>query len=158
MWRAVHYLLENSDIYRNENIQLNTDWLNSISDESSSLVKEVEIFDPISHHLCDDDNGTNIFTEGDISKAATDEAVSVVTDPDIRNVNSQMSPIQCNHSDQNNTTVQSDSGENDNINQLNMNTPCLQKSNNDNMNKADEDSNVIHDDTLLHEGYTSCRS
>ena len=78
-------------------------------------------------------------------------------EPDIRNVNSQMSPIQCNHGDQNiNTNVQSDSGENDNINQLNMNTPCLQKLNNDNikimdMNGVDEDSNVIHRDTLLHE-------
>ena len=153
MWRGVHYLLGNSDIYKNENIKLNTDWLNSISDESSSLVKEVEIFDLISEHLCDDDNGTNIVTEGDISKAATDETVSVVTEPDIRNVNSQMSPIQCNHGDQNNNTnVQSDSGDNDNINQLNMNTPCLQKLNNDSieimdMNEVDEDSNVIHCDT-----------
>ena len=86
MWRVVHYLLENSDIYKNGNVKLNTDWLNSTSDESSSLVKEVEIFDPISEHLCDDDNGTNIVTEGDNSKAATDETVSV-TEPDIRNVN-----------------------------------------------------------------------
>ena len=156
VWQVVHYLLENSDIYKNENIKLNTSWLNSISDESSSLVKEVGIFDPISEHLCDDDNGTNIVTEGDISKAVTDEAASVVTEPDIRNVNSQMSPIQCNHGDHNNNTnVQSDSGENDNINQLNMNTPRLQKLNNDNikivdMNEVDEDSNAIHCDTLLH--------
>ena len=156
-WRVVHYLLDNSDIYKNENIQLNTDWLNSISDESSSLVKGVEIFDPISEHFCDDDYGTNIVTERDISKPATDEAISVVTEPDIRNVNSQMLPIQCNHGDQNNNkNVQNDSGENDNINQLNMNTPCLQKFNNDNieimdMNEVDEDSNVIHHDTLLHE-------
>ena len=120
------------------------------------MVKEVEIFDPISEHLCDDDKGTNIVTEGDISKVATDKAVSVVTEPDIRNVNSQMSPIQCNHDDQNNNAnVQSDSGENDNIIQLNMNTPCLQKVNNDNIkimdiNEVDEDSNVIHHDTLLH--------
>ena len=68
-----------------------------------------------------------------------------------------MLPIQCNHGDQNNNTnVQSDSAENDNINQLNMNTPCFQKLNDDNieimdMNEVDEDSNVIHCDTLLHE-------
>ena len=43
-----------------------------------------------------------------------------------------MSPIQCNHGDQNNNTnVQSDSGKNDNINQLHMSTPCLPKLNND---------------------------
>ena len=36
------YLLENSDLYKNENIEHNTDWLSSISDDSSSLVKEVE--------------------------------------------------------------------------------------------------------------------
>ena len=32
VWKATCYLLQNSNIYKNENIQLNTDWLNSISD------------------------------------------------------------------------------------------------------------------------------
>ena len=45
VWKATRYLLQNSDIYKNENIQLNTDWLNSISDGSGSLIKEVEVFD-----------------------------------------------------------------------------------------------------------------
>ena len=41
VWRAARYLLENSNIYKNENIKLNTDWLNSMSHDSSSFVKEV---------------------------------------------------------------------------------------------------------------------
>ena len=157
VWRGVHYLLENSDIFKNENIQLNTHWLNSISDSSSSLVKEVEIFDPISEDLCDDDNETNIVAEADISKDATGEADSVVTEFDIRNVNSQMSQIQCNDSFNNNDrNVQSDSSKNDNLNQHNKHTQCIQKLNNDNieiddLDEVDEDSNAIHQDTFLYE-------
>ena len=157
VWRVVHYLLQNSDLYKNENIQLNTDWLSSISDYSSSLVKKVEVFDPISEHLCDDDNEPNVVAKADISKAVTGEANSVVTQSDVRNVNSQMSPIQYNDSSNNNdTNVQSNSSKNDNTNQLNMHTPCIQKLNNDNteiddLNEVDEDSNAIHQDTLLHE-------
>ena len=59
VWKATHYLLQNSNLYKNENIQLNTDWLNSISGDSGSLIKEVEVFDPISEHLSND-NETNI--------------------------------------------------------------------------------------------------
>ena len=59
MWRAAHYLLQNSHIYKNENIQLNTDWLKSISDGSGSLIKEVEVFDPISEHLSNNDDEAN---------------------------------------------------------------------------------------------------
>ena len=157
VWRAVHYLLENSDLYKNEKIQLNTDWLSSISDDSSSLVKEVEVFDPISEHLCVDDSETNVVTKADISKAATGDADSVVTEFDIRNVNSQMSPVQYNDSSNNNdTNVQSNSSKNDNMNQLNMHIPYIQKLNNDDieiddLNEVDEDSNAIHGDTLLHE-------
>ena len=90
------------------------------------MVKEVDIFDPISEHLCYDDSETNIVAEADISKDATGEADSVVTECDIRNVNSHKSPIQCNYSSNNNdTNVQSDSSKNDNMNQLNMHTPCI---------------------------------
>ena len=42
VWKAAHYLLQNSNIYKNENIQLNTDWLNSILDGSGSLIKELK--------------------------------------------------------------------------------------------------------------------
>ena len=156
VWRAAHYLLQNSNIYKNENIQLNTDWL-SISDGSGSLIKEVEVFDPISEHLCDDDNEINIVTKADTSKAATCEANSVVIQSHIRNVNSHMSPIQYNDSsNNNNTNVQSNSRKNDNINQLNMHTQDVQNLNNDiieigDLNEVDEDSNAIHHDTLLHE-------
>ena len=48
------------------------------------------MFDPISEDLCDDDSETNIVVEADISKDATGEADSVVTEFYIRNVNSQM--------------------------------------------------------------------
>ena len=154
MWRAACYLLENSNVYKNENIQLNTDWLNNIFNDSSLLVKEVEVFDPILENL-DDYNETNIVTEADISKATTDEADSGVLESVIRNGNTQMSQIQSNDNDKNNdTNVKSDSDENDNMNQIH--TPCFQKLNDDNieivdMNEVDEDSNAVHHDTLLHE-------
>ena len=66
-------MLQNSDIYKNENIQLNTDWLNSISDCSSSLIKEVEVFDPISEHLSNDDDEANIVAESHNTEAMTTE-------------------------------------------------------------------------------------
>ena len=72
VWKATHYLLQNSNIYKNENIQLNTDWLNSISDDSGSLIKEVEVFDPISEHLSND-NETNIVAELHSAEAVTNE-------------------------------------------------------------------------------------
>ena len=127
MWKATCYLLQNSNLYKNENIHLSTDWLNSISDDSGSLIKEVEVFDPISEHLSND-NETNIVTESHSTEAMTNEENEI-------NVGSS---------------------NNDNIEKLNdvehMNTEI----NNDNiklidMNEVDEDSNVIHCDTLLHE-------
>ena len=66
-------MLQNSHIYKNENIQLNTDWLNSISDGSDSLIKEVEVFDPISEHLSNDDDETNIIAESQSAEAMTTE-------------------------------------------------------------------------------------
>ena len=42
VWRAARYLLENSNIYKNENIKLNTDWLNTMSHDSSSFVKRLK--------------------------------------------------------------------------------------------------------------------
>ena len=120
-------MLQNSNIYKNENIQLNTDWLNSISDESGSLIKEVEVFDPILEHLCNDYE-TNIAAESHSTEAITNE--------------------------KNETNV--GSSHNDNIQKPNdienMNTEI----NNDkieliDVNELDEDSNAIHHDTLLHE-------
>ena len=120
-------MLQNSHIYKNENIQLNTDWLNSISDGSGSLIKECEVFDPISEHLSNDDE-TNIVAESHSAEAMTNE--------------------------KNETNVRS--SHNDNIQKLSdiehMNTQI----NNDkieliDMNEVDEDSNAIHHDTLLHE-------
>ena len=72
VWKATRYLLQNSNIYKNENIQLNTDWLNSISDDSGSLIKEVEVFDPISEHLSNDDE-TNIVAESHSPESMTNE-------------------------------------------------------------------------------------
>ena len=65
-------MLQNSNLYKNENIQLNTDWLNSISDDSGSLIKEVEVFDPISEHLSND-NETNIVAESHSTEAMANE-------------------------------------------------------------------------------------
>ena len=120
-------MLQNSNIYKNENIQLNTDWLNSISDDSGSLIKEVEVFDPISEHLSNDDE-TDIIAESHSAEAMTSEK-------NVTNVGSSW---------------------NDNIQKPSdvehMNTEI----NNDkieliDMNEVDEDSNAIHCDTLLHE-------
>ena len=123
-------MLENSEIYKNENIQLNTDCLNSISDSSSSLIKEVEVFDPILEHLFNDDDEANIVAESHSAESMTTE--------------------------NNDTNVGSSNSHNDNIQKLSdvkhMNT-CI---NNDkieliDMNEVDEDSNAIYHDTLLHE-------
>ena len=66
-------MLQNNDIYKNENIKLNTDWLNSISDSSSSLITEVEVFDPISEHLSNDDDEASIVAEVHSAEAMTTE-------------------------------------------------------------------------------------
>ena len=127
VWKATRYLLQSSNLYKNENIQLNTDWLNSISDDSGSLIKEVEVFDPISEHMSND-NETNIVAESHSTEAMTSEE----------------------------NEINVESSNNDNIEKLNdvehMNTEI----NNDtikliDMNEVDEDSNAIHRDTLLHE-------
>ena len=137
VWRAARYLLENSNIYKNENIKLNTDWLNTMSHDGSSFVKEVEIFHPISEHL-NDDGPTNIVTDAHSSKETSYDVSCVVT--------------QSYNSDENNPiSIQSDSSQNVNINQ-----PPVQNVNNDNieiddLNEIDEGSNAIHCDTLLHE-------
>ena len=138
-------------MYKNENLKLYTDWLNTMSHDSSSFVKEVEIFDPISEHL-NDDGPTNIVTDVHSSKETGYDVSCVVTEADPRNRNSHMPPMQSNNSDENNPIdIESDSSQNVNINQ-----PSVQNVNNDNieiddLNKIDEDSNVIHHDTLLHE-------
>ena len=120
-------MLQNSNLYKNENIQLNTDWLNSISDDSGSLIKEVEVFDPISEHLSND-NETNIVAESHSTEAMTNEENEI-------NVGSS---------------------NNDNIEKLNDVQHTNTEINNDkikliDMNEVDEDSNAIHRDTLLHE-------
>ena len=127
VWKATRYLLQNSNIYKNENIQLNTDWLNSISDDSGSLIKEVEVFDPISEHLSNDDE-TNIIAESHSAEAMTSEK-------NVTNIGNS-----CNDNIQKPSDVE------------HMNTEI----NNDkieliDMNEVDEDSNAIHRDTLLHE-------
>ena len=128
-------MLQNGDIYKNENIQLNTDWLNSVSDCGGSLIKEVEVFDPISEHLSSDDDEANIVAESHSTEAMTTE--------------------------NNDTNVESSNSHNDNIQKLSsaedMNTQCFPNINNDkieiiDMIEVDEDSNAIHRDTLLHEG------
>ena len=123
-------MLQNSDIYKNENIQLNTDWLNSISDCSSSLIKEVEVLDAISEHLSNDDDEANIVAESHNTEAMTTE--------------------------NNDTNVVSSNSHNDNIQNPSDVEHLNADINNDkieliDMNEVDEDSNVIHHDTLLHE-------
>ena len=120
-------MLHNSNIYKNEDIQLNTDWLNSVSDDSGSLIKEVEVFDPISEHLCNDDEA-NIVAESHSTEAITNG--------------------------KNETNVRS--SHNDNIQKPNDVENMNTETNNDkikliDMNEVDEDSNAIHRDTLLHE-------
>ena len=122
-------MLQNSDIYKNENIQLNTDWLNSISDCSSSLIKEVEVFDPISEHLSNDDDEANIVAESHNTEAMTTE--------------------------NNDTNVASSNSHNDNIQNPSDVEHLNADVNNDkieliDMNEVDKDSNAIHRDTLLH--------
>ena len=138
-------------VYKNENIKLNTDWLNAISNGSCSFVKEVEIFDPISEHL-NNDHPTNIVTDTHSSKETGYDVNCVVTEADPRNKNSHMPSMQSNNSDENNPIdTKSDSSQN-----VNTNQPSVQNVNNDiieidDLNEIDEDSNAIHHDTLLHE-------
>ena len=49
------------------------DWLSSISDGSGSLKKEVEVFDPISEHLSNYDDETDIVAESHSADAMTNE-------------------------------------------------------------------------------------
>ena len=151
VWRAAHYLLENSNIYKNENIKLHTDWLNSMSEDSSSFVKEVEIFDPILEHL-NNNHPKNIITDEYSSRETCYDVNCVVTEADTRNRNSDIPPMQCNITDENNAiNIETKSSQNANIKE-----PSVQNVNNDNieigdLNEVDEDSNAIHCDTLLHE-------
>ena len=81
VWTAAQYLLQNSDIYKKENIQLNTDWLNSISECSESLVKEVEIFYPISEDLPNDIE-VNIVAESHHAESNADNVTFYTTHAD----------------------------------------------------------------------------
>ena len=45
VWKATDYLLKNSEIYMNENIQLNTKWLDAIETGTDCLLKEFDIFE-----------------------------------------------------------------------------------------------------------------
>ena len=74
-------MLQNSDIYKKENIQLHTNWLNSISECSGSLVKEVEIFDPTSEHLSND-NEANIVAESHSTESNADNVTFYTTHAD----------------------------------------------------------------------------
>ena len=122
-----------------------------MSDDNSSFVKEVEIFDPISEYL-NDDHPTNIITDEHSSKETCYDMNCVLTKADIRNTNSHVPPIKCNISDENNPiNIETKSSQNSNIKE-----PSVQNVNNDNieiddLNEVDEDSNAIHRDTLLHE-------
>ena len=55
-----------------------------MSQDSSSFVKEVEIFDPISEHL-NDNHPTNIITDEHSSKETCYDVNCVPTEADIRN-------------------------------------------------------------------------
>ena len=122
-----------------------------MSHDNSSFVKEVEIFDPISEHL-NNDHPTNIITDEHSSKETCYDMNSVLTQADTRNTNSHVPPMKCNITDENNPiNIETKSHQNANIKE-----PSVQIVNNDNieidyLNEADEDSNAIHHDTLLHE-------
>ena len=45
VWKAADYLLKNSEIYMNENILLNTKWLDAIETGTDCLLKEIDIFE-----------------------------------------------------------------------------------------------------------------
>ena len=45
VWTAGDYPLKNSQIYKNENIQLNTKWLDTLETGTDSFVKEIDIFE-----------------------------------------------------------------------------------------------------------------
>ena len=122
-----------------------------MSQDSSSFVKEVEIYDPISEHL-NDNHPTNIITDEHSSKETCYDVNCVPTEADTRNRNSHIPPMQCNITDENNAiNIETKSSQNANIKE-----PSVQNVNNDDieigdLNEVDEDSNAIHHDTLLHE-------
>ena len=122
-------MLQNSHIYKNENIQLNTDWLNNISGSSGSLIKEVELFDPISEHLSNDNDEANFVGGSHSAEAMTTE--------------------------NNDTNVGISNSHNDNVQKPSDVEHTNTDINNDkieliNMNEVDEDLNAIHHDTLLY--------
>ena len=122
-----------------------------MSQDSSSFVKEVEIFDPISEHL-NDIHPTNIITDEHSSTETCYDVNCVLTEADTRNRNSHIPPMQCNITDENNAiNIETKSSQNANIKE-----PSVQNVNNDNieigdLNEVDEDSDAIYRDTLLHE-------
>ena len=69
-----------------------------MSQDSSSFVKEIEIFDPILEHL-NDNHPKNIITDEHSSKETCYDVNFVVTEADTRNRNSDIPPMQCNITD-----------------------------------------------------------
>ena len=99
-------------------------------DGSGSLIKEVEVFDPISEHLSNDDDEANIVAE-------SNSAETMTTENNDRNLGSSNS-----HND--NIQKQTDV---EHINAY-INNEKIELMD---MNEVHEDSNAIHHDAFLHE-------
>ena len=155
VWKAADYLLKNSEIYQNENIQLNTKWLDTLETGSDSLVKEIDIFEE-NMSSCSATPGNNVCIGNlkQINHCSTNQKHN--TSHDNISIHSQQQDTEedcytnkkaklhrtgdCNISLFDNTSnALPNTNEDENVIQLDSN------------DEQDEDFNVIHRDTLLHD-------
>ena len=156
VWKAADYLLKNSEIYKNENIQLNTKWLDTLETGTDSLVKQIDIFE--GNTLCssttpsDNIHGENLAEIHDCPRnhrynISHDEIC--VQSPQKQDTEQGCdtgqkanlhSTCDCNTMPSHDTSNGlSNRNEDDNVIEL------------DSDDEEDEDFNVIHRDTLLHD-------
>ena len=73
--RALHYLLQNSELYSNENIHINDEWMNTLSHSEQHSTEDIEM------NFCDASN---------VDKQATDDDKETGSDNDEVNESSIM--------------------------------------------------------------------
>ena len=156
VWKAADYLLKNSEIYKNENIQLNTKWLDTLETGTDSSVKEIDIFEE-----------NTSFRSTTSSNNIHGENLGQIDDcPENHRYNTSNDEI-CVHSPEQQDTEQGCDTDNraklhrtldSNTIQYHNTSNVLPNTNEDRNiieldsdDEQDEDFNVIHRDTLLHD-------
>ena len=156
VWKAADYLLKNSEIYKNENIQLNTKWLDTLETGTDSSVKEIDIFEE-----------NTSFRSTTSSNNIHGENLGQIDDcPENHRYDTSNDEI-CVHSPEQQDTEQGCDTDNraklhrtldSNTIQYHNTSNVLPNTNEDRNiieldsdDEQDEDFNVIHRDTLLHD-------